>query len=268
MLSVAQAQGRADGVVLFGGLSADELSTGYLFGDFMLQLQEGDWGAELGMFGVVGRMHETYASASWQRGQHKIELGFPRPAYDRYAVSGLTQIMPRLALESISTTRSRATSGVFTETEFLPYGAVYSGRDISLSLHGVPDTDLAIAGLGGRKIFADWQFDFGVEAVSQSDTIDWNVKAQAIRTMAHWRFGVGIYAADANDASHVAELFAEFPGSGNLSLTALLRQTQGSELQAGGKLTYAYDYGLLSDIAVVGGVDDELSLAVSVGYQF
>ncbi|MCG3267665.1 hypothetical protein [Yoonia sp. I 8.24] len=219
------------------------------------------------MFGVVGRLHETYAAATWQRDGHKVELGFPRPAYDRYAISGLTQVMPRQALESISTTRSRATSGVFTESEFLPYGIAYSIGDTAFSLHGVPDTDIVIAGAGARKTAAGWQLDFGIEAVSEADAIDWNAKAQLIRTMGALDLGLGLYAGDANGASHVAELFAQTPVDSHLSLIGLLRQTQGDDPLVGAKLTYAFETGLLTDVAVTSGTDD-ISIATSVGYQF
>jgi hypothetical protein len=220
------------------------------------------------MFGVVGRLHETYAAATWQQGQRKVELGFPQPAYDRYAVSGLTQVMPRLALETISTTRSRATAGVFTESEFLPYGVAYIMGDIAVSLHGVPDTDIVVAGLAGHKAFADWQLDFGFEAVSQSDTTNWNAKVQGIRTMGAWDLGVGLYAGDANAAPYVAEVFAAIPFTSQLSLTALLRQSQGADPLAGAKLTYVFDNGFVSDAAIAGGPEEDPSLALSLGYRF
>ncbi|MDO6590757.1 hypothetical protein DS901_05125 [Loktanella sp. D2R18] len=261
------AQGSAEGWVSVGAITSDELTTGYIFGDFTLRAHEGQWGAELGMFGVVGRLHETYAAATWQRDGHKVELGFPRPAYDRYAISGLTQVMPRQALESISTTRSRATSGVFTESEFLPYGFTYGSNDIAFSLHGVPDTDIVVAGAGGRKTGANWQLDFGIEAVSEADAIGWNAKAQVIRTMGNLDVGLGLYAGDANGAPHVAELFAQIPMGSHLSLAGLLRQTQGDGPLAGAKLTYAFETGLLTDIAIIGGTDN-LSIAASVGYEF
>lgn len=234
----------------------------------MLSVREGHWGAELGMFGVVGRLHETYAAAVWQRERHKVALGFPQPAYDRYAVSGLIQIMPRLALETIGTTRSRATSGVFTESEFLPYGVAYQTDGLALSLNGVPDTDIVIAGLAGRETSGDWRFDYGVEAVAQNDEIDWNGKAQILRNLGGWDLGAGIYVADANAAAHVAEIFARIPVSDGITATTLLRQTQAADLLAGAKIAYVFDNDMMTDFAVVGTGNDDVSIAVSIGYQF
>ncbi|SFR38529.1 hypothetical protein SAMN04488005_1246 [Yoonia tamlensis] len=262
------AQTAADGWLSVGQIASDDLATGYVFGDFTLSASGGHWGAEIGMFGVVGRLHETYAAVSWQDGQHKLELGFPRPAYDRFAVSGLTRVMPRRALESIATTRSRATAGVFTESEFLPYGLAYRRADLVVSLHGVPDTDIVVAGLGGRKTYAHWQLDYALEAVSQNNAIDWNAKAQAAVAAGRWDMGVGIYANDANAAALTAEIFAAVTLADHLSVTALLRQSDSDDPLAGAKLTYAHDSGLLAEAAIAGDRSNGTSVAVSLGYQF
>ena len=268
MSTQAVAQGDADGRVLLGAIDAGDVSTGYILGDFLLSVQEGAWGAELGMFGVVGRLHETYASATWQRDGRKVEIGFPQPAYDRVAVSGLTQIMPRLALESISTTRSRATAGVFTESEFLPYGAVYTQGKTVFSLHGVPDTDIVVAGIGATSALQSWQLSFGAEALREDGDLGWNAKVQAIRAMDGWDVGAGLYAGDANDSPYVAEVFGRFHARDHIVATALLRKTQDADVLAGVGVTYHHDTGIIGDLALVSEGSNDMAIAVSVGFQF
>ena len=55
----------------------------------------------LGAFGVVGRRHETYFDLSYQTSYGRWIVGFPRPAYDLVALSRITDITPRLALEDV-----------------------------------------------------------------------------------------------------------------------------------------------------------------------
>ncbi|PRY78701.1 hypothetical protein CLV80_10323 [Yoonia maritima] len=265
-----QSQAEDTNQISLGHLKTDTFDGGYLFGNFNLSVGERAWGAELGMFGVVGRLHETYASATWTQNGHKIELGFPRPAYDRFAVSGLTQLMPRLALFSISTTRSRATDGVMTESEFLPYGAVYSDhvRDLSISVHGVPDTDITIYGIGTSVASGQWDVDLAAEAVSENSAWDWNAKTQLRYDAGPARLGLGLYAAEANDAGHTAEMFAEFDIHDDTELTALLRQTEGTDPAIGLGVAYAFDLGISTDFIMVHAADEGLAVAAAVSYGF
>jgi|GEM_PF-6587446 len=260
------------GEISLGHLETDPFRGGYLFGDFILSVAEGDWGAELGMFGVVGRLHETYASAIWAREGHKVELGFPQPAYDRYAVSGLTQLMPRLALSSISTSRSRATAGVMTESEFLPYGAVYSHRventRASVSLHGVPDTDIVIFGAGATFESGAWTVDLAAEAVSEDAQHEWNAKAQVRKEFEDLRIGANIFAADANGAARTAELFAQFDIFEDAELTGLLRKSEGQELMVGAGVEHDFGRGVTAEFAMVRAADTGLAVSAAVSYSF
>ncbi|WP_394177721.1 hypothetical protein [Yoonia maritima] len=260
------------GEISLGHLETDAFRGGYLFGDFVLSVAEGDWGAELGMFGVVGRLHETYASAIWTREGHKVELGFPQPAYDRYAVSGLTQLMPRLALSSISTSRSRATAGVMTESEFLPYGAVYSRREknarASMSLHGVPDTDIVIFGAGATFEAGAWTVDLAAEAVSEDAQHEWNAKAQVRKEFEDWRIGANIFAADANGAARTAELFAQFDIFKDAELTGQLRKSEGQEFMVGAGVEHDFGRGVTAEFAMVRAADTGLAVSAAVSYSF
>ena len=266
------AQGAASGQVMLGYLDNTSLTTGYVFGDFTLSLHGETYGVDVGMFGVVGRLHETYAALTWTQGANALEFGFPRPAYDRFAPSALTQLMPRLALENIGASRSRATDGTMTEPDFLPYGAVYRLQNktsqIAMSLHGVPDYDVTVFGAGGRMARGDWLLDVGVEAVAQYGDLDWNAKAQ-LRNERDWgTFGVGVFDANANDAGLTAEIFVLAQVGDDLSLRGVARYADDTDAQLGLGASYDIGRGISAAVAVVDGQSDAVSVDASVAFSF
>ncbi len=233
----ALAERRADGQIALGVLTQDDTATGFLFGDFTLSLAGQYWGAELGAFGVVGRLHETYANATYRRGPHKVSLGFPRPAFDSVAPAALTQIMPRYALDRIGETRSRATHGTMFESDFLPYGVSYdhtAGHStLSLSLHGVPDQDVVIAGLAAQMQNGATRYAVAAEAVAQNDTTDWNLKGQVSHQFEQVSLGLSAYDAAANGQPQVVALSASHDVGPGSRVTALIRNTQGADTGLG-----------------------------------
>lgn len=266
------AQGTAAGQVMLGYLDSRSLTTGYVFGDFTLSLKGENLGADLGMFGVVGRLHETYAALTWAHDDSVLEFGFPRPAYDRFAASEFTQLMPRLALENIGVSRSRATVGAMTESDFLPYGAVYRLQDktsqIAMSLHGVPDYDVTVFGAGGRMARGDWLLDVGVEAVAQYGDLDWNAKAQ-VRNDRDWgALGLGVFDAKANDGSLTAEMFVLAHVGDALSLSGVARYTGASESQLGIGFSYHIGRRASVNVAVGDGPYNAFAIEASFGLPF
>ena len=200
----------ASGELRFGGFQQGTTETGYLFGDLTLSFGHGDWAVNLGGFGVVGRLHETYFDFSYQSGLSTTRLGFPRPAYDFVASSALTEIAPRLALENIGVSRSRATVGTMTQTKYLPYGFVFEHASdnalIAGSLHMVPDYDTTIAGLGAASTQGPYTYAVAVEAVLIGDDLSWNGKAkiQGVQDWGNW--SVSAFDSAANGAAAAVEM--------------------------------------------------------------
>lgn len=219
----------AEGTATVGYLEDADNSENFVFGDFTLKWAQGTWGGELGMFGAVGRLHETYAAATYRTDAGILSFGFPRPSYDDFASSALTKIMPRLSLESIGSIRSRTTYGTMNLSEFLPYGAHYSSQtaavDYSMSLHAVPDYPDVIAGGAVRLTQGPWTVDFATEAVVQSDVTQWNTKAQIVGVSEHATFGFGIFNPQANDQNMMVEAFSSFEVSDQAEITSLVRMS-------------------------------------------
>ncbi len=228
----AQADRFADGVIALGGLSGGT-DEGFAFGDFTLGATYGPWGSELGMFGVVGRLHETYANLTYQAGDIETRLGFPRPAYDLVAASALTAVMPRQALNDIGLSRSRATYGTMFESDFLPYGASVAsnfgtGRAYA-SLHGVPKQDATIAGFGLNQHRGEVTYALAAEAVVENDAITWNTKAQATAEVGDYSYGLGLFNPAANGLPRMAEVFATRRWTQGPTATVILRQREGGQ---------------------------------------
>lgn len=199
------------GDVRAGALFDRDGDTDYLLGDFTIVAAGEAVGAELGAFGAVGGLHETYVALTWaisERG--KLSVGNPRPAYDLFAVAGLDKAMPRLALEAIGNSRSRATFGTMSQSGFLPFGASYqhdSGAlSYALSLHAVADANVAITGAGAAYRYGNFTYSGSIEFVSQNNAIDANAKAQISAEKNDLSGSISYFKPDANGLPDVFEL--------------------------------------------------------------
>ena len=248
------AQSQAEGVVSLRYFLTDDSAKGAAFGDFTLRAGLGRWEAGLGMYGVVGRLHETYAHLGYQHADLMLEAGFPRPSYDGFAVSPLDSIMPRFALERVGTTRSRTTYGTMVLPDYLPYGAVISGQVAgarwATSLHAVPDYDDTIFGVAMAWGENHWQVDVAAEHLRATDGKAWNGKAQVSYTIGDARLGAGFYKASANDQEDMAEVFAQFALLAHLDVTALIRGGQGQDPLAVVAGHYALSSKTSADVAM------------------
>jgi len=230
IVAIPQSSRSADwayGIASAGYFSNDNIAEGFFFGDFALKVEREAWGAEIGMFGVVGRLHETYATATYTTGTDKLSFGFPRPSYDDFANSALTAITPKLSLESIGSIRSRTTYGTMYLPEFLPYGARYSSQignlDYATSLHAVPGYPDVVAGGAIRLIQGQWMVDLAAEAIVQGVRTHWNTKAQVVGDFGPITLGVGIFYPKANNQATLVEVFGRFDASDNAQITGLVR---------------------------------------------
>ena len=153
--------------------------TGYIFGDFMAGLETDSVNVRLGMFGTVGRLHETYASLNFRMADKGVlELGFPVPAYDRFATSQFLQFFPTAGLPDVGIGRSRVTQGAMTQTKYLPYGASFVASNWAVSVHAVPDYDTSIASAAGQRAFGAIEMSGAIEAVRRQD--DWRVNTKLV----------------------------------------------------------------------------------------
>ena len=151
--------------------------TGYIFGDFVISLETDGMGASLGMFGTVGRLHETYAALNFRMADKGVlELGFPVPAYDRFAASRFLQFFPATGLPDVGISRSRATQGAMTQGKYLPYGTSFVASDWAVSVHGVPEYDTTIVSAAGQRDFGAIALSGAIEAVRRQD--DWGLNAK------------------------------------------------------------------------------------------
>lgn len=268
----AQAQEAAEGRLSVGVLDQDGTATGYLFGDFTLSAGAGPVQASLGMFGVVGRLHETYADISYDAGQLRATIGFPRPAYDLVAASALTAVMPRLALDSIGISRSRATFGTMFEPEFLPYGGGLSGQTgdlrYAVSVHGVPDYDVTIAGSGLSLQKAGWRYDLGLEAVDQNDAVAWNTKLRLGLSLDRFDLGLGAFHPAANGQPDAVEASVRYDLTDRAQVTAATRYLrQGDATQVIGlRYDLADAFAINAGAAVTGA--DMLAMSAAVAVRF
>lgn len=262
----------ADGMIAIGGFIQGDEQLSFGFGDFALAYETGPWRASLGMFGVVGRLHETYADISYLAGQTRITVGFPRPAYDTVAISPFTKIMPQLSLETIGISRSRATYGTMYQSDFLPYGAVVDGQAggarYGLSLHGVPDWDVTIAGLGLAFATDRIRIEIGLEAVDQEGAIDWNAKAQITKEVGDFTFGTGIYMASANTQPDVLEGFASYAVTDQWKITGILRSARDEDVTHVIGVGHAVTQSVSVDLGVAATGTDDLAVETALRYSF
>jgi hypothetical protein len=235
--ATTQAAGSGEGSLSFGFLNAQDTETDFVFGDFTWRKQHDAWGAELGMFGVVGRLHETYAAVTYKTTFGDLGIGFPRPAYDDFATSALTGVMPRLSLDSIGYIRSRATYGTMYHSEYLPYGLRFSAQTdaiaYAVSLHAVPGHSDVIAGGAMRWMDGSWRVDLAAEAVVGATSTDWNTKAQVMRNIGPGELGLGMFHAQANDQTALVEAFGRFDVGYETEVTGVVRKGEDTRVGFG-----------------------------------
>ena len=262
----------ADGTASVGYFENDEIAEAFFFGDFTLRLERNAWGAELGMFGVVGRLHETYAAATYSTPAGKLSFGFPRPSYDDFATSALTDIMPRLSLDSIGSVRSRTTFGTMYLSEFLPYGARYASQtgmfDYVTSLHAVPDYQDVVAGGAMRLSPGLWTIDLAAEAVVQGAKTQWNTKAQVVGDFGQATLGLGLFDASANDQAALLEAFGRFDVSDTTEVTGLVRSSVQRSPKFGLGLSQRVTSQWTLQAGVFGSDPNDLATSASLQIQF
>tara|TARA_R110002051_G_scaffold25371_4_gene61974 strand:- start:34637 stop:35449 length:813 start_codon:yes stop_codon:yes gene_type:complete len=204
--------GVAQGEIVVGSIN----NTGFVFGDFVVAFETDTIGVSVGMFGTVGRLHETYASLDFPLGQlGKLELGFPAPAFDRFAQSQFLQFFPVAGLPNAGISRSRVTQGAMTQTKYLPYGAAFAAQDWAVSLHTVPDYDTTIVSAAGQRDFGAIEVSGAIEAVRRQD--DW--RANAKLSLRKGTLSLAYFAPQANGEDDYWEVAAQ----GRLTETVLIR---------------------------------------------
>lgn len=268
LASVACAEGNATGLISGGWLDREASDSGYLFSDYTAAFGSARWRAALGVFGVVGRLHETYAEVLYDRGDQQISLGFPRPAYDRFAGSALTRIMPRLSLESVGVSGSRATYGTMVQSDYLPYGAVVAGSGYALSLHGVPDYGTTILGAGLSREYGRFRYALAAEAVDQDGAVDWNGKAQLAFDAGQAELAVAGFQGAANGQPDAVELSATGSVTDWITLSGMLRQPDDGAATRAFGLQFDVDDKLAIEtgVALIGSEETVLSAALTVRF--
>jgi hypothetical protein len=244
----AQIQTSGDGQVALGA----QAQSSFAFGNFTLAAGQGRWRGRLGMFGVVGRLHETYADIAYDGGSWQIAGGFPRPAFDGFAAPVLMDLAPRLALEQIATGYSRATYGTMVLPKYLPYGVQITGQisgvDYAASVHIVPDYGDIIAGIGARGGQDALHWDIAAELVQAGNDMIWNAKIGLSTVHKDWAAGLALYHAKANGDPDQIAFWGRFDARQDLQLTTLWRATPAQDLLLG----IGLDYQLFDDWHVTG----------------
>ncbi|MCP3972311.1 MAG: hypothetical protein GY717_18705 [Rhodobacteraceae bacterium] len=201
----------------------------FLTGDATLRFAP-DWlgpvGAELGVYGRADALdtpHETYGTLTWDFSDAaRLSVGVPRPAFDGFAVSALEAGFPALAIDITNQTRSAATFGAMF-ANWLPYGVSLAGDTdrlrYAVSVHSAAAPGATVAGLGLGTEIGDWQLSGAVELTDG----EFSAKTQAVRSFGAVEAGIGYYAPGAAGASHLAEAFATFAVSDQLSLGAVVQ---------------------------------------------
>lgn len=262
----------ADGIASVSYFSNNGVQENFLFGDFTLRSEGAVWGAEFGMFGDVGRLHETYAAATYSTGSGKLSFGFPRPSYDEFATSALTEIMPRLSLKSVGSIRSRTTYGTMNLPKFLPYGVRYSSQpgvlDYTFSFHAVPNYPDIIAGGAVRLEQGPWTFDLAGETVRKGAETQWNTKAEVVREFENVTLGFGVFEPQANNHAAMIEMFGHIGASDHTEITGLVHTTAHSDPVFGLGLSHQVSSHWTFKFGVVGADTRDLATRASLDLQF
>ena len=176
------------GRLTFGATGDDGGVSPYVSADLDLPLGTPRIGVRFGVYGLFATgdsSHETYATAEIGLGPGTLSAGVPRPAYDRFAVSALDRLAPRLGVPATATTRSRLTTGAMFLSE-TPLGLAWTGKDWAASV-GEVDGTTALS-LGGRARLGDWAVEGAVEAVEGAGD-GLSAKLSAARRIGDWTAG-------------------------------------------------------------------------------
>lgn len=220
------------------------------FADFTFSFGEGAIRTEIGWFGMVGRLHETYGALTYGRNQSKVSVGFPRPVYDGFAQTRLIDKQPREGLDHIWMSGSRATYGAMTIDGYLPYGARYDGQirgvDVAASVHGVTGSDEIIIGIGAGLSLGDWALASGIEVTELGGDFSTNAKVRAERQFTGYSLGGAYYHPEANDGADHLEGYASFHPTQHLGIeaVAILPLSGADQPTYGASVQYDVGYGL------------------------
>jgi hypothetical protein len=210
------------------GLSIGERDTGIGYGDATATLEVTPrLSFELGLFGrPLTRQHETYVTLSWRTEGGRISAGFPRPAYDIYAVSLLDRMLPQEAdrVDQVAATRSRLTRGTFADGE-VQVGVLYRADSTwAASAHRVIDSDLAVGSLGGGVRLGGWDVAGALERSSDGES---GAKLTAAREFGAVGAQVGAFHRTAPEAGDMIEAGLTWHVGRRLELGALTQITTG-----------------------------------------
>lgn len=205
------------------GLDQSSKSEGFFFGGNGTWSTSGDGlGLSFGAFGTIGRLHETYAAATWTSAQDaRYAVGNPRPAYDLFAQPVLADVFLSAALERSDVGLSRATDGALTETEFLPIGGSYMRDGAALSLHYVDEYNTYILGIAERLDLSEMSLDAALELVD-GDTTEANAKLQLNRDLGPGIATASLFYGGANDTGTEMELAYRHPVGGRVTLSEII----------------------------------------------
>lgn len=199
----------------------------FIFSEAMLRAERGRLGIDAGVFGYVGRYHETYAAVTWDfSSETRVSLGFPQPAYDKFASSALLISVPSIALNQVGYSRSEATTGAMFRDDYLPYGLLVETSDgpvaAAVSVHHVPGPSADILGAGLSYGTSDWQVSGALELSTESDATEMQGKIGTFRQFGSMAVGAGLYWPVVNGGSTVAEISASYEPVPRLRLSGLI----------------------------------------------
>lgn len=260
-----------EGEIGFGAVSETDTLHGFQYGNFSINVGRGPLGFEAGMFGFVGRRHETYGALTWTQ-NGKFSFGFPRPAYDLHAQSFFLDTIPRLSLDHVHSSLSRATYGAMYEPEFLPYGVNYQRQNgplsYAISAHGVPGTDIAVFGGGLSYEINNWVLAAAAEAISEDGEISLSHKATAQVTLDDVTAGVGYF--DPSIDTATIEAFATYALADSFSVTALYAASTDAAQpdRVGVSASVAITQALRADVGATKYADAEPDFSLALIWSF
>lgn len=218
--------------LIAGGSQRGGSDGGFLFGDFSLGVDIGRFEIGLGMLGVVGRRHETYATLGYHAPDGAVwSLGLPRPAFDHVAQGAVLHLLPHLAVDTIGETHSRLTFGAMTLSGYLPVGVAYERETDrgthALSLHYLPSGGEIVAGAGFALKRGRLTWEGAVEVVSAGST-KVNGKLRLVTQAGRASFSAAYFNAPANGSGGIAEVAVDWKMSDRVLLTGFHDQAFGS----------------------------------------
>jgi len=201
----------------------------FLFSDANARLSFGDFGLDLGVFGLADALdtpHETYGTVTYDfAGGGRLAIGVPRPAYDSFAASAFETQFPLLGAARVGTTRSLATFGAMY-AHFLPYGVRFQNETGNLryaaSVHSVPNQNTTIAGFGAAWPMGDWVLEGAVE-VSWGKSTEVAGKLQAHGKVGRLSGGLGLYLPGTVGNPDAVEVFASYAPYDRVTVSGVLQ---------------------------------------------